>query len=85
MASIIQTYFNIYFTEIVVGILILSITIVIVSIFYVIFTETDDKAIKKLIVNNTKKIKKMKYTKQFLRGVDGIDLDLKDSDKKNLL
>jgi len=85
MASIIQTYFNIYFTEIVVGILILSITIVIVSIFYVIFTETDDKAIKKLIVNNTKKIKKMKYTKQFLRGVDGIDLELKDSDKKNLL
>ena len=85
MASIIQTYFNIYFTEIVVGILILSITIVIVSIFYVIFTETDDKAIKKLIVNNTKKIKKMKYTKQFLRGVDCIDLELKDSDKKNLL
>ena len=85
MASIIQTYFNIYFTEIVVGILILSITIVIVSIFYVIFTETDDKVIKKLIVKNTKKIKKMKYTKQFLKGVDGIDLDLKVSDKKNLL
>jgi hypothetical protein len=24
----------------------------------------------------------MKYTKQFLKGVDGIDLDLNDGDKK---
>jgi hypothetical protein len=85
MVNIVQTYFNIYFTEIVVGILVISIAIVIFSIFYVIFTETDDKVIKKLIVKNTKKIKKMKYTKQFLKGVDGIDLDLKVSDKKNLL
>jgi hypothetical protein len=85
MVNIVQTYFNIYFTEIVVGILVISIVIVIFSIFYVIFTETDDKVIKKLIVKNTKKIKKMKYTKQFLKGVDGIDLDLKVSDKKNLL
>jgi len=85
MVNIVQTYFDIYFTEIIVGILVISIAIVIFSIFYVIFTETDDKVIKKLIVKNTKKIKKMKYTKQFLKGVDGIDLDLKVSDKKNLL
>jgi hypothetical protein len=74
----IQTNFNIYFTEIIVGVLILSIIIVIVSIFYVIFSATDGTVIKKSIVKNTKKIK---YTKQFLKGVDGIDLDLKDKKK----
>ena len=53
----IQTNFNIYFTEIIVGVLILSIIIVIVSIFYVIFSATDGTVIKKSIVKNTKKIK----------------------------
>ena len=35
MANIVQTYFNIYFTEIIVGVLILSIVVVLISIFYV--------------------------------------------------
>ena len=80
MASIIQTYFNIYFTEIIVGVLVISIAIVIVSIFYVIYSPSEYGAIKKSILKktkDTKKIKQIKYTKQFIKGVDGIDLDLK--------
>jgi hypothetical protein len=80
MVNIIQTYFSIYFTEIIVGVLIISIAIVLVSIFYVLFSSRDDAVIKKKVA---KKIKKMKYTKQFLKGVDGIDLDLKAVNKKN--
>ena len=84
MTSIIQTYINIYFTEIIVGVLIFSITIVLISIFYVLLSGTDDEVIKKSRIKNQKKIQKMKYTKQFIKGVDGIDLDLKVSNKKNL-
>jgi hypothetical protein len=84
MTSIIQTYINIYFTEIIVGVLIFSIIIVLISIFYVLLSGTDDEAIKKSRIKNQKKIQKMKYTKQFIKGVDGIDLDLKVSNKKNL-
>ena len=80
MVNIIQTYFNIYFTEIIVGVLIISIAIVLISIFYVLFSSTDDAVIKKIVA---KKIKKIKYTKQFLKGVDGIDLDLKVVNKKS--
>ena len=80
MASIIQTYFNIYFTEIIIGVLIISIVIVLVSIFYVLFSATDNAVTEKTIA---KKIKKLKYTKQFLKGVDGIDLDLKVVKKKS--
>ena len=84
MTSIIQTYINIYFTEIIVGVLIFSIIIVLISIFYVLLSGTDDEVIKKSRIKNQKKIQKMKYTKQFIKGVDGIDLDLKVSNKKNL-
>jgi len=85
MTSIMQTYFNIYFTEIIVGVLIFSIIIVLISIFYVLLSGTDDEVIKKSRIKNQKKIQKMEYTKQFIKGVDGIDLDLKVSNKKNLL
>ena len=71
MVNIFQTYFNIYFTEIVIGILVLSIIIVLVSIFYVLFSAKNNGEIKKI-----KKLKKIKYTKQFLSGVNGIDLNL---------
>ena len=84
MASTVQTYINIYFTEIILGVLIFSITIVLISIFYVLLSGTDDEVIKKSRIKNQKKIQKMKYTKQFIKGVDGIDLDLKVSNKKNL-
>jgi hypothetical protein len=82
MANIVQTYFNIYFTEIIVGVLILSIVVVLISIFYVLFSTKDDVINKKLSVQKPKKLKKMKYTKQFLKGVNGIDLDLNVNNKK---
>ena len=74
MVNIFQTYFNIYFTEIVIGILVLSIIIVLVSIFYVLFSAKNNGEIKR--IKRIKKLKKIKYTKQFLSGVNGIDLNL---------
>ena len=56
MASTMQTYINIYFTEIIVGVLIFSITIVLISIFYVLLSGTDDEVIKKSRIKNQKKI-----------------------------
>tara|TARA_B100000795_G_C22376917_1_gene278226 strand:+ start:291 stop:443 length:153 start_codon:yes stop_codon:yes gene_type:complete len=47
----------------------------------VIYSSTDEEVIKEKNIKNTNKIKKMKYTKQFLKGVDGIDLDLKGNKK----
>ena len=82
MASIVQTYFNIYFTEIIVAVLVLSIIIVLISILYVLFSKRDDVINQKPKITNIKNKKKMKYTKQFLKGVDGIDLDLKINHKK---
>ena len=56
MASTMQTYINIYFTEIIVGVLIFSIIIVLISIFYVLLSGTDDEVIKKSRIKNQKKI-----------------------------
>jgi len=81
MLKIVQTYINLHFTEFIIGILIFSIVVVIISIFYVIYSSTDEEIIKEKNIKNTNKIKKMKYTKQFLKGVDGIDLDLKGNKK----
>ena len=79
MATTLQTFFNSYFTEIIVSILIFSIVIVIISIFYVLTSSIGYKEAKK-----SKKIKnkEMKYTNQFLKGVDGIDLNLNIEEKK---
>ena len=77
-----QIYFDTFFTEIVIVILVLSIGIVIFSIFYVVSNSSEKTEIKKAI-NNRKKERKVKYTKQFLKGVDGIDLNLQDGNKKN--
>ena len=79
MATTLQTFFNSYFTEIIVSILIFSIVIVIISIFYVLTSSIgykEDKKSKKI------KNKEMKYTNQFLKGVDGIDLNLNIEEKK---
>ena len=80
MANIIQKYFNIYFTEIIVGVLVLSIAVVLVSIFYVLLSSTSDVINRK---TKPKKSNKIQYTKQFLKGVSGIDLDLKVNKKLN--
>ena len=47
MDNITQIYFDTYFTEIIVVILVLSIGIVIFSIFYVVFNSSDKEVIKK--------------------------------------
>jgi len=73
MVKIVQTYINIHFTELIIGVLIFSIIVVVISIFYVIYSTTDERIIRK---KNKNKIKKIEYTKQFLKRVDGIDLDL---------
>ncbi len=57
MANIVQTYLNIYFTEIIVGVLIFSIVIVVISIIYVLHILTVDAFNNITIANKTKKIK----------------------------
>ncbi len=64
MASIVQTYFNIYFTEIIVAVLVLSIIIVLISILYVLFSKRDD------VINQKPKIKKYKKTKNVFNKSD---------------
>ena len=67
MVNIIQTYFSIYFTEIIVGVLIISIAIVLVSIFYVLFSSTDDAVIKKIVAKKIKNKKNKIYQTVFKR------------------
>tara|TARA_B110000014_G_C20124786_1_gene598236 strand:- start:3892 stop:4143 length:252 start_codon:yes stop_codon:yes gene_type:complete len=81
MANILQTYFDIYFREIIMGVLILSIIIVLISIIFVFFNLKDNDVIKKI---KKPKTTKMKYTKQFLQGVDGIDLNLNIENPKKI-
>jgi len=85
MINIAQKYFVTYFTEIIIIILVMSIAVVTISIFFVLFGSKEKKVIKKNIKVNKKKTKKFKYTKQFMNGVEGIDLDLKDVNKQKLL
>ena len=59
-------------SEFVLGILIISIAVVIISMAYVLVLS---KAPSKK--RSAPKRKKMKYTKEFIQGVHGIDLDLK--------
>lgn len=79
MTNLLTFYFDMYFTEIIIGTLVLSILVVLISIFYVLFSSPGSSPVKKTQKN---KIKKIKYTKEFLKGVDGIDLDLKIDTKK---
>ena len=79
MTNLLTFYFDMYFTEIIIGTLVLSILVVLISIFYVLFSSPGSSSVKKTQKN---KIKKIKYTKEFLKGVNGIDLDLKIDTKK---
>tara|TARA_B110000003_G_scaffold227580_1_gene228902 strand:+ start:180 stop:413 length:234 start_codon:yes stop_codon:yes gene_type:complete len=72
-----------YFTEIIIGALVLSILVVLISIFYVLFSSPGSSPGSSPVKKTQKnKIKKIKYTKEFLKGVNGIDLDLKIDTKK---
>ena len=64
--------------EFVFGILALSIGVVIVSIIYVlIYNENSKTNVRKRNPQRTKKATKIKYSKDFLKRVDGFDLNLK--------
>ena len=68
-----------YTAEVVFGVLALSIGVVIISIIYVLIYNEDGKPnVRKRNPKRTKKAtNKIKYSKDFLRRVDGVDLNLK--------
>tara|TARA_Y100000748_G_scaffold274565_1_gene249740 strand:- start:350 stop:622 length:273 start_codon:yes stop_codon:yes gene_type:complete len=67
-----------YTVEVVFGVLALSIGVVIISIIYVlIYNENGKPSVHKRNPKRKKKATKIKYSKDFLRRVDGVDLNLK--------
>ena len=77
---------NLYLSEFIVAILIISIIVVVMSIFHIAITTVDPKkAISKKIKPIKKQVKEpsIKYSKEFLKRVKGINLDLRDQDKLN--
>ena len=75
---------NLYLSEFIVAILIISIIVVVMSIFHIVMTPIDRKPEISKKIKPTKKPSKepkIKYSKEFLKRVKGIDLDLKDQDK----
>lgn len=72
-------YFLSHTTEFVIGALSLSIGIVFISIIFVLFDKPVSAGEAKLHKNKNKNKKelKIKYSKEFLRRVKGIDLDLR--------
>ena len=64
--------------EFIFGILALSIGVVIISIIYVlIYNENSKTNVRKINPKGTKKATKIKYSKDFLKRVDGVDLNFK--------
>ena len=75
---------DLYLSEFIVAILIISIIVVVMSIFHIVMTPTDSKPEISRKIKPTKKPSKepkIKYSKEFLKRVKGINLDLKDQDK----
>jgi hypothetical protein len=74
-------YFLSHTTEFVIGALSLSIGIVFISIIFVLFDKPvsagEAKLHKNKNKNKNKKELKIKYSKEFLKRVKGIDLDLR--------
>ena len=67
-----------YTVEVVFGVLALSIGVVIISIIYVLIYNENGKAnVRKRNPKRTEKATKIKYSKDFLKRVDGVDLNLK--------
>ena len=77
--------------NVVVIILVLSIAIVLISILYVLFqapgnpnSNFKSKKLEKKSISKAQKksvTKKVKYTKEFLKRVEGLDLELKENSK----
>ena len=79
-----ENFIDLYLSEFIVAILIISILIVVMSIFHVIMTPSDSKQVvgKKIQpIKKSNKDSKIKYSKEFLSRVKGIDLDLKNREK----
>ena len=75
---------DLYLSEFIVAILIISIIVVVISIFHIVVTPADSKPEISRKIKPTKKPlqePKIKYSKEFLKRVKGIDLDLRDQDK----
>jgi hypothetical protein len=67
-----------------VAILIISIIVVVMSIFHIVMTPINNKPEIRRKIKPTKKPlqePKIKYSKEFLKRVNGVDLDMKDQDK----
>jgi len=79
-----ENFIDLYLSEFIVAILIISILIVVMSIFHVIMTPSDSKQVIDKKIQPAKKSNKdtkIKYSKEFLSRVKGIDLDLKKREK----
>ena len=64
--------------EFILVVLALSIGVVIISVIYVLIYNENSKAnVRKTNLKRTKKATKIKYSKDFLKRVDGVDLNLK--------
>ena len=75
---------DLYLSEFIVAILIISIIVVVMSIFHVVMTPADSKPEISRKIKPTKKPSKepkIQYSRDFLKRVKGVDLDLKDQDK----
>ena len=75
---------DLYLSEFIVAILIISIIVVVMSIFHIVMTPVDSKPEIIRKIKSTKKPSKepkIQYSKEFLKRVKGVDLDLKDQDK----
>jgi uncharacterized membrane protein (DUF106 family) len=75
---------DLYLSEFIVAILIISIIVVVMSIFHIVMTPINNKPEIRRKIKPTKKPlqePKIKYSKEFLKRVNGVDLDMKDQDK----
>ena len=75
---------DLYLSEFIVAILIISIIVVVMSILHIVMTPLDSKPEISRKIKPTKKTTKepkIKYSKEFIKRVKGVDLDLKDQDK----
>ena len=75
---------DLYLSEFIVAILIISIIVVVMSIFHIVMTPFDSKPEISRKIKPTKKPSKepkIQYSKEFLKRVKGVDLDLSDQKK----
>ena len=75
---------DLYLSEFIVGILVISIIVIVMSIFHIVMIQVDSQSEISRKTKPTRKQTKepnIKYSKEFLSKVEGVDLDLKDQDK----